>query len=60
MPGGKDAAGVRNPTVAGSGGYVHWDYPQYPATYQGTGTHIVSCTYNGLGGTASANFGVGS
>jgi hypothetical protein len=59
LPNGQNAAGVSNPKVAGSGGYVGWDYPQ-PGTDTGTGNHIVGCTYNGLSGTAYATFGVGS
>lgn len=59
LPNGQDAAGVPNPKVAGSGGFVGWSYPQ-PGTDIGTGNHTVSCTYNGLSGTAYATFGVGT
>ena len=49
LPNGKDAPGLRNPETADAGGNVAWIYPQGP-TETGNGTHVVSCTHNGLSG----------
>jgi hypothetical protein len=64
LPNGQDAPGLRNPQVAGYDaaaqmGVAHWTYAQ-PPTEQGTGTHLVRCSFNGLEGTAWMYFEVGS
>ena len=59
LPNGDTAKGVRNPQVAGQDAYVQWVYPQ-PPTDEGTGLNTVTCALNGLSGTASSTFEVGS
>ena len=59
LPNGQDAPGLHNPQVADANGNVVWRYPT-PDNSPGTGTHIVSCSYNGLSGTTSALFTEGN
>lgn len=60
LPNGSDAPGIHNPqTARASDGEVHWSYSQL-STDEGNGIHTVSCTLNGLSGTASVSFEVGS
>jgi hypothetical protein len=59
LPNGKDAPGLRNPETADAVGHVAWTYPQSP-TQTGNGSHVVSCSHNGLSATAYAVFQVGS
>lgn len=60
LPDGSDAPGILNPqTARASDGEVHWNYSQLP-TEEGNGVHTVFCTLNGLSGTASVSFEVGS
>jgi hypothetical protein len=59
VPPGKDAAGLKNPQGTDSNGYVGWTYAT-PAVETGTGQAIVSCTHNGLSGTAYAYFATGN
>jgi hypothetical protein len=59
VPPGKDAAGISNPKGADANGYVTWYYPTPPVA-TGTGQAIVSCTHNGLSGTAYAYFATGN
>lgn len=59
LPDGSDAPGIRNPQTARPDGIVAWIYSQLP-TDEGMGTHTVSCTLNGLSGTAWVYFEVGS
>jgi len=59
LPNGDSARGVRNPQVAGQDALVQWVYPQ-PPTDEGTGHNTVTCKLNGLSGTASSTFEVGS
>jgi hypothetical protein len=58
---GKDVPGVSNPKVANTAGTVDWMYPTPPTQNTGQmGEAIVSCTHNGLGGTSSSFFPVGT
>jgi hypothetical protein len=59
LPNGADASGLHNPQTAGADGKVSWLYPQ-PPTDQGQGVAIVTCKLDGLSGTTSTNFEVGS
>jgi hypothetical protein len=59
LPNGTDAPGLRNPQVARQDGLVQWVYPQ-PPTEEGTGTHLLRCSFSGLDGTAWMFFEVGS
>jgi hypothetical protein len=64
LPNGQDAPGLRNPQVARydaavQAGVVQWTYPQ-PPTEQGTGIHLLRCSFSGLEGTAWMYFEVGS
>ena len=59
LPNRTDAPGIHNPMKAGADGMVNWNYPQ-PPTDEGLGVSIVSCTLNGLSGTSTMNFEVGS
>ena len=60
LPDGTDAGWVRNnPQHANADGVVAWVYSQLP-TDEGTGVHTVSCSLNGLAGTAWIYFEVGS
>ena len=58
LPDGSDAPGIRNPQTARPDGIVAWIYSQLP-TDEGMGMHTVSCTLNGLSGTAWVYFEVG-
>ena len=59
VPPGQDAAGITNPRGADANGNVNWTYPTPPVA-TGTGQAIVSCSHNGLSGTAYAYFQTGS
>ena len=59
LPNGDNAKGVRNPQVSGEDALVQWLYPQ-PPTDEGTGHTVVTCSLNGLMGTATSTFEVGS
>jgi hypothetical protein len=59
VPPGKDVVGIKNPQGTDANGYLSWTYPT-PAVPTGTGQAIVSCTHNGLSGTAYAYFQTGS
>jgi len=59
LPNGSDAPGVHNPQTARADGQVFWNYSQLP-TDEGMGIHRVSCSLNGLTGTAEVYFEVGS
>jgi hypothetical protein len=60
LPNGSDAGWVtNNPQKTRTDGIVEWIYRQLP-TDEGIGMHIVSCSLNGLSGTAWIYFEVGS
>jgi hypothetical protein len=59
VPPGKDVVGIANPKYADANSDVSWTYPT-PVVQTGTGEAIVSCTNNGLSGTAYAYFQTGS
>jgi hypothetical protein len=58
---GKDVPGVPNPKVANASGTVAWTYTPPPTYSNGQmGQTIVTCSLNGLSGTSSAFFPVGT
>ena len=59
VPPGKDVAGISNPQYADAKGNLSWTYPT-PAVQTGTGEAIVSCSNNGLSGTAYRYFPTGT
>jgi hypothetical protein len=52
------AAGLQGSKTAGPDGVVTWDYRTTTRTTKGTGTHTVSCQFNGQSASASSNFTV--
>ncbi|HKW71752.1 MAG TPA: hypothetical protein VJQ08_02870 [Candidatus Dormibacteraeota bacterium] len=59
LPNGQAAGGVRNPQTADASGMVYWTYPQ-PSTAEGTGTHTVRCSRDGLSASNWAYFQIGA
>lgn len=59
LPNGQDEAGLHNPQIADAGGNVAWRYPAPPTT-PGQASDIVSCTLNGLSGSAQDFYLLGS
>lgn len=59
LPNGSDAPGIHNPQTARADGVVEWIYRQLP-TDEGIGIHSVTCSLNGLTGTAWVYMEVGS
>jgi len=57
---GKDVPGVSNPKVADAAGTANWMYPTPPTQTGQTGQAIVTCSHNGLSGTSSNFFPVGT
>ncbi len=53
-----DAKGLSATVVAGQDGEVAWSYATDSTTKPGTGTHIVTCTLNGVTASSSAPFTV--
>ena len=59
LPNGQNAGGLRNPQTADANGVVTWWYP-HPATDEGSGTHRVQCSREGLSASNWAYFLVGA
>lgn len=60
LPNGQESGGLTNPKVANGNGYVAWTYDTPPTNPTGTGRAIVTCTHNGLTGTNSSFYPVGT